>query len=98
MFLNLNVFMSMSDHCTSIKPEPIDETKNVQRKHFTKLIPNHTIEMKSTLCKRGNLKHIDKKNRTHYIKLDCKIKNNTGNTVQVFNRFILLDDILDQKV
>ena len=86
--------MSMSDYSTAVTPDDTDVITSTVVSSIENLLPKHTLEMTSSLVKRGRLKNIDKLNRTHYIKLDCKIKNESGNTVQVFNRFILLDSVL----
>ena len=82
----------MSNTPTSVKPDGSD----VALKHNTfclqNVLPHHTLDIRTSFVKRGSLKHVDTQNRTHYIKLDCSIKDAAGKIVQVFNRFILLDE------
>ena len=81
----------MSDAPTSVNPDSEDMPLAHIVTSIQNVLPNHTLEMTSSLVKRGPLKNVDRLSRTHYIKLDCKIKDMPGNTVQEFNRFILLD-------
>ena len=85
--------MSMSPYPTDIKPEFADTIQSTVLSSVKNLIPNHTLEVKYSLAKRGCLKYPDKHCRSHYIKLDCTLKNDAGLTVQVFNRFILLNPL-----
>lgn len=58
--------------------------------HTLSIIPHHTVQIISSISERGTLKHVDSQGRTHYLKLECKIIDSAGVTVQVCNRFIFL--------
>jgi hypothetical protein len=81
-----------SNKLTSIKPKESDVVLTNTAQVIQNVLPNHTLDIKASVVERGALKNVDKRNRTHYIKLDCSIKDSAGTIAQVFNRFVLLDE------
>lgn len=58
---------------------------------LTNVLSRHTIIVYTSCHKRGPLKNRDRHNRSHYLKLDCRIMDDSGACIQTFNRFVLLD-------
>ena len=83
--------MGKSKRTTGIQPDLSDFVLAQDYSSLKKVLPNHNLNIKASFVKRKNLKNVDLYQRTHYLKLDCKIENAAGKIVQEFNRFILLD-------
>lgn len=86
--------MSKSAYSTQVNPSKDDSPERLSALVLTKipeLLPGHVLEITSSYHKRGTLKNNDRRNRSCYLKLDCRIVDKSGKLVQVFNRFVLLD-------
>ena len=58
----------MANHPTKIKPGDTDAVLLSEEAVLSKVVSDHTISIKSSLCRRGMLKNVDNKGRTHYLK------------------------------